>query len=292
MRLLLFSLSAAMVWAAPALAQSDPDPFAVIAYDSGYKLGVELARQDPGFRMDYFEAGFREGLAGDSARIAYALGLQYGLSLAADTVSNVPPADFLAALRDGLAGAPVRYAPYQVQAAQRDAVGRLQMRDLERRAVTEPDAAAQLAAMRDNAQASRAFLARVAARPGVQATPSGVLYTVDVPGTGDRPGTDAAPPAAVRVRYRGTFADGTEFDADPDATFYVGGVVEGFAEMLRDMREGETRTAYLPPETAYGPMGTPGVIPPNTALVFEITLLEARVPPPPPDPMPPLPDRR
>jgi peptidylprolyl isomerase len=58
----------------------------------------------------------------------------------------------------------------------------------------------------------------------------------------------------------------------------VGGVVPGFAEMLMAMKPGETRTVYLPPEMAYGLQGRPspdgGGIPPSSALVFDLTLVD------------------
>ncbi len=134
-------------------------------------------------------------------------------------------------------------------------------------------------------------MAEVATRPGVRQTPSGVLYTVDTTGNGEAP--------TVRdralVTYRGTFADGTEFDAGENAAFDVGGVVEGFSEMLQAMKPGETRTVFLPPATAYGLRGTQrpggGGIPPNTALVFELTLHDVLPPQPRPAPPPPRPTR-
>ncbi len=53
----------------------------------------------------------------------------------------------------------------------------------------------------------------------------------------------------------------------------------GFAEALKGMRVGEQRTVYLPPNLAYGSQGAPGPggqggIPPNAALVFDLTLVE------------------
>lgn len=118
-------------------------------------------------------------------------------------------------------------------------------------------------------EASARFLAEVAARPGVQQSRTGLLWTVEREGSGQRPTRGEA----GIVTYVGRLADGTVFDAGGPVRLPVRGVVPGFAEALQEMRPGETRTVYLPSELAYGRRGVPGRIPPDAALIFEITLV-------------------
>ena len=61
----------------------------------------------------------------------------------------------------------------------------------------------------------------------------------------------------VKVRYRGTLADGSEFDSNLDGEplevrLGDGQVIDGFEEALRGMEAGEEKTFTLPPEKAYG----------------------------------------
>lgn len=84
----------------------------------------------------------------------------------------------------------------------------------------------------------------------------------------------------VVVHYTGTLMDGTVFDTSKKRgqpfSFQVGGgmVIQGWEEGLIGMQTGGTRQLTIPPAMAYGPGGVPGVIPPNSPLVFEIELLE------------------
>lgn len=62
----------------------------------------------------------------------------------------------------------------------------------------------------------------------------------------------------VRVHYRGTLKDGTEFDSskgrDPiEFTLGEGQVIEGFEAAVTEMQPGETRTVTIPADEAYGP---------------------------------------
>ena len=248
------------------------NPFETLAYDSGYELGRQIADQDSAFSLDLFEDGFRDGLAGDSARIAYALGLQYGLSLASDTVSNVSPDFFLASFREGFNGDSSRVTPARVQAAQKAARDTIAMRDLRSQARTDTSAAARLAQITEGQAAAQTFMSGLS---DVETTSSGLKYKVTEEGDGASPSAGDR----VRVNYVGTLPDGTQFDAGEGAEFNVSGVVDGFAEALQNMKPGGRRTVYIPPGLGYGMQGQ-GQIPPNSALVFDITLLEVLPPAP------------
>jgi len=83
----------------------------------------------------------------------------------------------------------------------------------------------------------------------------------------------------VSVHYTGTFEDGSKFDSSLDRgqplSFQIGSgmMIKGWEEGLVGVRVGEKVKLVLPPEFAYGEQGVPGVIPPNSTLLFEIELL-------------------
>jgi FKBP-type peptidyl-prolyl cis-trans isomerase FkpA len=84
----------------------------------------------------------------------------------------------------------------------------------------------------------------------------------------------------VSVHYRGTLADGTEFDAnqpgDQPYTFPLGQgrVIAGWDEGVAGMRVGGERQLVIPASMGYGERGT-GPIPGNAILVFTVTLVRA-----------------
>ena len=93
-------------------------------------------------------------------------------------------------------------------------------------------------------------------------------------------GTGAKPTAAdtVKVHYRGTLVDGTEFDSsykrNEPAVFPLGRVIRCWTEGVQRMKVGGRAELICPPELAYGARGAGGVIPPNATLKFEIELIE------------------
>lgn len=106
-------------------------------------------------------------------------------------------------------------------------------------------------------------------------TPSGLQYVVLKEGDGK-----AYPKYGqkVTVHYTGTLLDGRMFDSSvhrgEPATFAVGQVIEGWNEALQTMSKGEKRTLIIPPELGYGVHGYPGIIPPNSYLIFDVELLD------------------
>ena len=95
-----------------------------------------------------------------------------------------------------------------------------------------------------------------------------------------RDGQGASPTAAdtVKVNYRGTLVDGTEFDSsykrNAPATFPLGRVIPCWTQGMQKMKVGGKAELICPPELAYGDRGAGGVIPPRATLTFEIELLE------------------
>ncbi len=103
--------------------------------------------------------------------------------------------------------------------------------------------------------------------------PSGVVVEHVKDGTGAMPKASDT----VTVHYRGTLADGTEFDSShkrgQPASFPLGRVVPCWTEGVQRIKVGGTAKLTCPPATAYGGRGVPGVIPPNATLNFEVQLI-------------------
>ncbi|MGB3543093.1 FKBP-type peptidyl-prolyl cis-trans isomerase [Rubrivirga sp.] len=253
------------------------DPFEQVSYNVGFQSGQQFLQTDSSFNYDRFSDGFNRGLEGDSVEIAYALGLQYGLQVRQDSLGAIDKDIFLAGLQAALRGDTVLTTPEQFQRAQAIVEDSLEMRRLRASAATNPQAAQRLNALRTNAVTADSFLTAARGLEGATVLEDGVVSITTSEGDGPSP----SPGDRVRVVYQGQFADGTVFDesGEEGATFSVEQVVPGFRTALLDMNVGETRTVYLPPDQAYGVMGQQGPggqggIPPNSALQFELTLVE------------------
>ncbi|MBV9759955.1 MAG: FKBP-type peptidyl-prolyl cis-trans isomerase [Acidobacteriaceae bacterium] len=131
--------------------------------------------------------------------------------------------------------------------------------------------------------ASEAFLAKAAEEQGAIKTDSGLVYRELRPGTGASP--DAT--STVKVNYRGTLVNGTEFDnsysRNEPAQFALNGVIRCWTEGLQKMKVGGKAQLVCPANLAYGDAGRPG-IPGGAALIFEIELLDLVGPNPPVSP--------
>ena len=119
---------------------------------------------------------------------------------------------------------------------------------------------------------AKAFLDTAAAEPGASRAASGLVYRELAAGSGASPkATDK-----VRVNYRGTLTNGTEFDSsykrNMPAEFPLNGVIPCWTEGVQKMKVGGKSKLVCPSDIAYGDQGRPS-IPPGATLVFEIELL-------------------
>lgn len=125
-----------------------------------------------------------------------------------------------------------------------------------------------------NEKLGKEFLEKNAQKSGIEVTSSGLQYQIIKKGTGSKPD----PTDRVKVHYRGTLIDGTEFDSsykrNQPASFGLNEVIPGWTEALQLMNVGSKYMFYIPPKLAYGERGAGSVIGPNETLIFEVELLE------------------
>jgi FKBP-type peptidyl-prolyl cis-trans isomerase len=198
----------------------------------------------------------------DDQKASYGIGMNVGTQIS-DARSRLDRAAFMRGVEDGLQGNDPDVPREEMQAVLQ-AFG------------SEIDAAAQAERERQaevNASAGATYLAENGVKQGVMTTDSGLQYEVL------REGDGALPTASDRVRlhYRGTLVDGTEFDSSYDGepvVFSAGGLIAGFTEALLLMPVGSHYRVAIPSDIAYGPSGSGGVIGPNATLIFEIELFE------------------
>lgn len=121
---------------------------------------------------------------------------------------------------------------------------------------------------------AKTFLQENSHKEGVVSLNDSLQYKVLEQGDGPKPTMHSS----VTVHYEGTLLDGKEFDSsfkrNEPATFSLDQVIQGWTEVLPHMNTGSTWLVYIGPQLAYGEKGIPGVIPPNSVLVFKIKLIK------------------
>ena len=105
--------------------------------------------------------------------------------------------------------------------------------------------------------------------------PGGMYYVIDKQGTGAQP----SPGKKVKVNYRGTLLDGSEFDSslqpgrEPfEFVLGQGQVIKGWDQGIPMFNVGGKGKLIIPPSMGYGENGQ-GKIPANSWLVFDIEVL-------------------
>ena len=189
-------------------------------------------------------------------KIAYALGLSIGQNLAHSGVKDINSEDFVAGMKDVLAGNKPQITLQEAQ----------QVLDKFFKELEEQTAGAAKAE-------GEKFLAENAKRPSVKVTDSGLQYEVLEATLGQKPkATDR-----VKVHYEGTLPDGTVFDSSyrrgEPITFSLNQVIAGWTEGLQLMSIGSKYKLFIPYHLGYGEHGAGASIPPYSALVFTVELL-------------------
>ena len=195
---------------------------------------------------------------------SYALGMSIAHNMLQSGVREISFDDFTAGLKAALTGAETAITYEEAGTLLDEFFGKIQ----------EEQAARQAEIGEFMKKDGETFLAANAKKEGVTVLPSGLQYKVLKSGEGRKPGrTDK-----VRCHYEGTFPNGQKFDSSYDrnepAVFGVNQVIAGWTEALQLMSEGSAWELYIPYNLAYGEAGSPGAIPPYSALVFKVELIE------------------
>ena len=227
---------------------------------------------DTAYMADFIK-GLNEGANKTSKKdIAYMAGLQIGQQIsnqmmkginqelfAGDSTKTISKDNFLAGF---IAGTLEKGGVMTMEAAQE--YTRTAMETIKAKAMEEKYA--------DNKAAGEKFLAENKAKEGVKTTESGLQYKVITEGKGEIP----ADTCKVKVNYKGTLIDGTEFDSsykrNEPATFRANQVIKGWTEALTMMPVGSNWELYIPQELAYGSRES-GQIKPFSTLIFEVELV-------------------
>ena len=202
-------------------------------------------------------------------KVSYSIGLNIGFNLNRQNV-QINPDVLSAGIKDAIAGKP------QLTTDQVKEVMTTFEKDMQQK---------QKAAGEKNASEGAKFLEENKKKEGVKTTASGLQYKAIKEGTGAQPkATDT-----VTVNYRGTLINGTEFDSSykrgEPASFPLNGVIKGWTEGLQLMKVGSKYQFFVPPNLAYGERTVGPDIAPNSTLIFEVELLDAK---PAPTPAPPV----
>ena len=232
------------------------------------RLGVDTAY------IDNFVQGILEGAkAGDNAKkSAFYAGIQIGQQVVnqiipgvsqqafgADSTKTLDKDNFLAGFIAGVSEKNLLVEPEEAQ-------------ETAQRLMDEFMKEALMAEFGGNKAAGEAFMDSIAKCEGVVKTESGLCYKVITEGKGAVPQkTDR-----VKVNYRGTHIDGTEFDSsykrNQPATFRANQVIPGWTEALCMMPVGSKWELYIPQELAYGDRNQ-STIQPFSTLIFEVEVL-------------------
>ena len=203
-------------------------------------------------------------LGNEDNRIGYSMGANVGKNLNDQQIfDSIGLNSFIAGLLDAVAGT-VQLSDEELLAA----IQLYQQRAQERAA----------AALSDNLTASEEFLRQNADKEGVVSLDSGLQYLILASGPAD--GASPEVDEAVLAHYHGTLTDGTVFDSSVDrgepAQFGLSQVISGWTEALQLMKVGDKWRLFIPPAMAYGTSSPTPAIPPNSALLFDVELLEIR----------------
>ena len=197
---------------------------------------------------------------------SYALGLGIGQQLAQMGADDLNVSEFAAAITDVHQGNKTKMSHREAQAVVQE-----YFQKQEEKLNAEREAQGMVAK-----KAGEEYLTENAKREGIITLPSGLQYQVLREGNGRKPkATDQ-----VKCHYEGFLIDGTVFDSSVQrgepATFGLDQVITGWTEGLQLMQEGAKYRFFIPYRLGYGERGAGASIPPFSALIFDVELIEVK----------------
>lgn len=197
----------------------------------------------------------------EEKQISYAIGYSFGASVAQQLQSMDLNDDDMKIVAEAMTDALLKSEPKTDL--------KLAMEAFQRRQIE-----AQKAAIAERQEANKGVLEKEAGAEGATKTDSGLIVLHEKVGDGASPTEEDT----VRVHYRGTLAEGAEFDSSykrgEPAVFGLKNLIPCMREGISLMNVGGKSRIVCPPEIAYGPGGAGESIPPYSVLVFEVELLE------------------
>ncbi|MDR3252522.1 MAG: FKBP-type peptidyl-prolyl cis-trans isomerase [Tannerella sp.] len=190
-------------------------------------------------------------------KVSYALGLSIGNNFLTSGIKDLQIDDFIKGVEDVLNKRSPEISYDEAKTITHDYFVGLQKEQV-----------------RLNKEAGDEFLRINREKTGVTTLPSGLQYEVLKAGEGAKPKASDK----VKCHYHGTLINGTVFDSSVQrgqpATFGVSQVISGWVEALQLMAVGSKWRLFIPSGLAYGERGAGEMIGPNSALIFEVELLD------------------
>ena len=190
-------------------------------------------------------------------KVSYALGLSIGNNFQNSGINDLQIEDFVKGLKDVLGNQTPELSYDEAKQVINDYFMKLQKEKFE-----------------VNKKAGEEFLNINKGKAGVVTLPSGLQYQVLQKGNGAKPASSDQ----VKCHYHGTLINGTVFDSSVQrgepAVFGVSQVIPGWVEALQLMEIGSKWRLFIPSDLAYGEHGAGEAIEPNSALVFDVELLD------------------
>lgn len=125
-------------------------------------------------------------------------------------------------------------------------------------------------------QLEKQLFESIKGKPGVGILPDGVCYTIVKTGAGLRP----QPNDSVTLQVKGFLPDGSQFEDTyvKNKPYHVtpAGLIPGMNEVVQIMPEGSVWKLYIPSALAFGEKGLQGLIPPYSAVVYEVELVHVK----------------
>ena len=199
-------------------------------------------------------------------RISYSYGVDTATKLK-NISAGVDLDLFIKGVKDGLSGAKLLMTEQEIRET---------LMVVQKEIATESENQKKALAEK-NKKEGAAFLTENKKKEGVITLPSGLQYKVLKEGVGKTPAdTDWA-----KIYFRGTLVDGTVFEdtyksfGQPVA-FAVKGLIPGWAEALKLMKEGAKWQLFIPSDLAFGERGAGTLIGPNATLIIEVELVSVQ----------------